>query len=209
MPSSSDMPASAPRASGAPERARARRGCRRGSVSLHDRLNSRSARRRARVSPKRVVSSAVPFTSTSRPRTIGRNVVGAPAAASTDRARVLDLIGQHVDEELVGRIGRQARAPVAHQVAAHDGQQQQRHQAERQRADLQARRRARAGAGSQGRSATTRRAAAAASAARAAATRAAAEATSSPPTPPTMISPACASRACHAISKAIVAMPAA
>ena len=56
------------------------------------------------------------------------------------RAHAVDLIGQHVDEEVVRRIGRQARAPVAQQVAAHDGEQQERHQAERERADLQARR---------------------------------------------------------------------
>ena len=56
------------------------------------------------------------------------------------RAHAVDLVGQHVEHEMVRRIRRQARAPVLHQVAAHDGEQQQRHEAQRQRADLQARR---------------------------------------------------------------------
>ncbi len=54
-------------------------------------------------------------------------------------AHAVDLVGEHVDDEMVRRIRRQARAPVLHQVAAHDGEQQQRHEPERQRADLQAR----------------------------------------------------------------------
>ena len=60
-------------------------------------------------------------------------------ARAQRRTHAVDLIGQHVDDEVVRRVGRQALPPVLHQVAAHDGEQQQRHQPQRQRADLQAR----------------------------------------------------------------------
>ena len=55
-------------------------------------------------------------------------------------AHAVDLFGKHVDDEVIRRIGREARPPVLHQIAAHDGQQQERHQPQCQSADLQARR---------------------------------------------------------------------
>ena len=62
------------------------------------------------------------------------------AEATGERGlRVLDLVGQHVDQELVGRIRRQVRAPRVHEIAAHERQEQERHHAERERPDLQAR----------------------------------------------------------------------
>src|SRR6185437_7254652 len=56
------------------------------------------------------------------------------------RLRIGNLLGQHVDEELVWRIRRQARAPVTQQVATHDGQKEKRREAKRERADGKARR---------------------------------------------------------------------
>ena len=49
------------------------------------------------------------------------------------------LLRLDVDQEFVRRIRRQPRLPRAQQVDANDGQQQQRHQPDAQRADLQAR----------------------------------------------------------------------
>jgi hypothetical protein len=69
MPSSIEIPASAPRAS--PHHAPPVRRLLGGKSLVHDRLNSRSASRRARWSLYLVVSSVAPFTATSRPRTIG------------------------------------------------------------------------------------------------------------------------------------------
>ena len=194
MPSSSDMPARRRVRLRRPELAAATRDCLRAARRVHDRLNSRSASRRARVSSnlRRVErlrrspprGGRAPSAGTRRRRRSSR---------ASSRARVVDLIGQHVDEELVGRIGRQARAPVAHQVAAHDGQQQQRHQAERQRADLQARRErapAQVGKAEAPRHAALRQPL---QQRRAAPMPRSAAATSRPATPPTMMTPACTS----------------
>ncbi len=63
----------------------------------------------------------------------------ASGSALEQRTHALDLVGQDIEDELVGCIGRQARPPVLHEIAAHRGEQQQRHQAEGERADLQAR----------------------------------------------------------------------
>ena len=78
----------------------------------------------------------------------------APTPFAQLRARIVDLLGQHVDQELVRRVGRQARAPVAHEIAAHDGEQQQRHQVRAPARRSAGSTRTRAGAGWRGRSAT-------------------------------------------------------
>ena len=55
-----------------------------GIVSAVDRLNSRSARRRARGLSNLVLSSGAPLTATSRPRTIGNSVTSPPVTCASD-----------------------------------------------------------------------------------------------------------------------------
>ena len=80
--------------------------------------------------------TARPLTATRRPRIIGyQSNLRTPAPLSS-LLEGIRLLGHHVDDKAVGRVGRRGLAPAADQVGAQQHQQHQRQQADRQRADL-------------------------------------------------------------------------
>ena len=204
MPSSSEMPASAPRAcvvQKVPATVRLPSGIR----SVHDRLNSRSARRRARVSYC-VVSNGLPFNSTRRPRTIGRNSGLTPIVVPSHVRASSTCSGSTLTRNWLGasggRLARQSRRRSPRTTVSSRSDVRPRASAPICRLDASARRRRFASpnrhdtprCGTRFSSVNSSHASAAA-------------AISRPATPPSMIVAACASCACQAISTATTAAP--
>ncbi len=207
MPSSSDMPAAMPVAPGfqnAPDETRLPLG----SVSAHDRLNSLSANRRARTSANLVVSTTASFTSTSRPRTIGRNDTSAPTPCASCARASSTCSGRTLMRNWLGasggRLARQSRIRSPRTIVSSSSDMRPNASAPICRLDANARRRrlARPKRHVTPRCGRRFNSASNAHAANAAASR-------SPATPPTMMRPDCTSPACHAISNAMVDAPSA